>query len=69
MTNPAELRKYVEWDVRNWAIAFDFWLTNSAKRLSECTVLEIGTNYGGLSLWLASRGAKVVRSHGSPRAS
>jgi SAM-dependent methyltransferase len=62
MTNPAELRKYVEWDVRNWAIALDFWLATSAKRLSECTVLEIGTNYGGLSLWLASRGAKVVCS-------
>jgi len=62
MTNPAELRKYVEWDVRNWAIALDFWLANSAKQLSECSVLEIGTNYGGLSLWLASRGAKVVCS-------
>jgi SAM-dependent methyltransferase len=62
MTNTAELRKYVEWDVRNWAIALDFWLANSAKRLPECKVLEIGTNYGGLSLWLASRGAKVVSS-------
>lgn len=62
MTNPDELRKYVEWDARNWAIALDFWLANSSKRLSECTVLEIGTNYGGLSLWLASRGAKVVSS-------
>jgi SAM-dependent methyltransferase len=62
MINPDELRKYVEWDVRNWAIALDFWMANSAKRLSECKVLEIGTNYGGLSLWLASRGAKVVSS-------
>jgi 2-polyprenyl-3-methyl-5-hydroxy-6-metoxy-1,4-benzoquinol methylase len=62
MNNRDELLKYVEWDVRNWAVALDFWLSHTTKRLSECRVLEIGADYGGLSLWLASRGAKVVCS-------
>lgn len=62
MNNQDELLKYVEWDVRNWGIALDFWLAHSTKRLSECKVLEIGTNTGRLSLWLASKGAKVVCS-------
>ncbi len=57
-----ELSKYVEWDVRNWSVALRFWLANSKKRLAECRVLEIGTDYGGLTLWLASNGAQVVCS-------
>jgi 2-polyprenyl-3-methyl-5-hydroxy-6-metoxy-1,4-benzoquinol methylase len=62
MNNTNELLKYVEWDVRNWALALDFWLAHSTKKLSGCKVLEIGTNTGRLSLWLASQGAKVVCS-------
>lgn len=62
MKNREERLKYVEWDARNWSIALDFWLANSTKKLSECKVLEIGANFGGLSLWLASKGAKVVSS-------
>jgi SAM-dependent methyltransferase len=62
MNNHNEHLKYVEWDVRNWGIALDFWLAHSTKRLSECKVLEIGTNTGRLSLWLASQGAKVICS-------
>src|SRR5215203_4523618 len=58
----SELLKYVEWDARNWAAALDFWLAHSTKKLSECRVLEIGADYGGLSLWLAEQGAKVVCS-------
>jgi 2-polyprenyl-3-methyl-5-hydroxy-6-metoxy-1,4-benzoquinol methylase len=62
MKNRDELLKYVEWDVRNWAVALDFWLAHSTKRLADCRVLEIGTDYGGLTLWLAEKGAKVVCS-------
>lgn len=62
MDNADNLSKYVEWDVRNWSIALDFWLANSTKKLSECRVLEIGANFGGLSLWFASKGARVVSS-------
>lgn len=57
-----EFIKYVEWDVRNWSVALDFWLKNSAKRFSGARVLEIGGGYGGLSLWLAKQGATVVCS-------
>lgn len=60
--NYDELLKYVEWDVRNWALALDFWLAQTTKKLSESRVLEIGTNTGRLSLWFASQGAKVVCS-------
>ena len=56
------LSDFVEWDVRNWSAALDFWRANSGKRLAECRVLEIGADYGGLSLWLASQGARVVSS-------
>jgi SAM-dependent methyltransferase len=62
MNTSRELAKYVEWDVRSWAAALDFWLARSHKRLSECRVLEIGTNFGGLTLWLAGQGASVVSS-------
>jgi len=62
MNNPDDLLNYLEWDVRNWSVALDFWLAKSTKRLSDCRVLEIGSNRGGLSLWLASQGAQVVHS-------
>jgi SAM-dependent methyltransferase len=62
MINRDKFLEYVEWDVRNWSVALDFWLAHSTKSLAECRVLEIGADYGGLSLWLASRGAKVVCS-------
>jgi SAM-dependent methyltransferase len=62
MVNPDKLLNFVEWDVRNWSVALDFWLANSTQNLKECKALEIGTNFGGLSLWLASKGARVVCS-------
>ncbi len=60
MNDTDELLKYVEWDVRNWAVALDFWQAQTKKNLADCKVLEIGTNFGGLSLWFATKGAKVV---------
>lgn len=62
MKNSDELSKYVEWDARNWAVALRFWLAHTKQNLARCRVLEIGTDYGGLSLWLASKGARVVSS-------
>jgi SAM-dependent methyltransferase len=63
-------RDFVEWDTRNWSVALDFWLENSRQRLSGCTALEIGSRHGGLSLWLALQGARVVCSdvHGPSKA-
>lgn len=54
-----ELKRYVEWDVRNWSAALDFWLAHSRQNLADCKVLEVGTNFGGLTLWFASKGAEV----------
>ena len=49
------------WDVYNWSAALRFWetLLESKKNL---VCLELGSNKGGLSLWLASKGHKVVCS-------
>lgn len=63
MKKPDELLNYLEWDVRNWSVALDFWLANTAKRLSGCKVLEIGSNLGGLSYWFATQGAQIVHSN------
>jgi 2-polyprenyl-3-methyl-5-hydroxy-6-metoxy-1,4-benzoquinol methylase len=62
MNKSEALSKYVEWDVRNWALALDFWRAHSRKNLAACRVLEIGTDYGGLTLWFAEQGARVVCS-------
>lgn len=62
MNDSENLLNFVEWDARNWSGALDFWLANSKQNLQDCKVLEIGANFGGLSLWLASNGAKVVCS-------
>jgi SAM-dependent methyltransferase len=53
---------FLEWDVRNWSVALDFWATHSQLDLTACEALEIGSRHGGLSLWLASRGARVLCS-------
>ncbi len=55
------LRDIFEWDTENWSKALPFWESipalNTSARL-EC--LELGSNRGGLSLWLASKGHKVL---------
>jgi len=62
MNNPASPSDFVEWDVRNWSVALDFWLAHSKQCLSGCTALEVGSRNGGLSLWLALQGARVICS-------
>ncbi|MCU0240103.1 MAG: class I SAM-dependent methyltransferase [Pyrinomonadaceae bacterium] len=60
MNYTKEFLKYVEWDVRNWSVALEFWQMHTKKKIAESKVLEIGANFGGLSLWFASKGASVV---------
>jgi SAM-dependent methyltransferase len=60
-TSPS-ISDFLEWDVRNWAAALDFWLGHTRQTLRGASVLEIGSRNGGLSLWLALQGAKVCCS-------
>jgi SAM-dependent methyltransferase len=55
----AALRDFLEWDVRNWAVALEFWTRHTRLDLAGCSALEVGSRHGGLSLWLATLGASV----------
>lgn len=56
------LSDFVEWDLANWSPALDFWLQSTSLDLSSTLALELGAGLGGLSLWLALHGARVVCS-------
>jgi SAM-dependent methyltransferase len=62
MSKIAAAADFIEWDVRNWSAALDFWLAHTRQKLSQCSALELGSRNGGLSLWLALAGAKVICS-------
>jgi SAM-dependent methyltransferase len=51
----------IEWDVANWSPSLSFWesYVRGADRL-DC--LELGARRGGLSLWMAARGHRVICS-------
>ncbi len=53
MDNISKLIEILGWDVVNWSVAFKYWEQNITLDLSECFGLEIGSNHGGLSTWLA----------------
>jgi len=52
----------MEWDVRNWSLAGNFWMSNKALDVSRSKVLDIGARNGGLSLFLLLNGAEVTCS-------
>lgn len=55
------MRSYVQWDVRNWSRAIDFWVTTCGSGAFQgAEVLEVGSRDGGLSLWFAEQGASRV---------
>lgn len=58
----AQFTPFVEWDVRNWSAAPQFWMANTELDLRGTKALEIGSRHGGLSLWLAQQGAEVTCS-------
>ena len=56
------LRKdIIEWDVRNWGTVIDFIKENHMDFKGK-RVLELGARNGGLGLYYALKGAKVVCS-------
>lgn len=52
----------IDWDVKNWSRVLDFWHNHTALQIENCRSLEVGANKGGLSLYLAQKGATVVCS-------
>lgn len=60
MTVNSSMSTGVEWDVRNWSKAVDFWLQHLDRPIEGARVLEVGGRDGALSVWFASQGAASV---------
>jgi len=55
------IKEIIQWDIKSWSKSLDFW----EKNIDWTTVengLELGAGKGGLALWLALKGKKVVCS-------
>lgn len=52
----------IEWDVKNWGSSLDFWNQKTSLNLENGYALELGSRNGGISLWLATKGCRVVCS-------
>lgn len=53
----------VGWDVVNWSRALDYWESTLDLKLADCRALELGCGEnGGVSLWLATKGCRVLCS-------
>ncbi|KPU45632.1 glycine/sarcosine/dimethylglycine N-methyltransferase [Oxobacter pfennigii] len=57
-----EIADIIEWDIKSWSPSLDFWTKESSRDFSCANALEIGSRNGGLSLWLAKQGCRVVCS-------
>lgn len=58
--SPSQLLAIIEWDVATWAQAFPVWEAHLLDDLAGIKALEIGGRTGGLSLYLAGKGAQVI---------
>jgi SAM-dependent methyltransferase len=54
------LEDVFEWDVVNWSVALPYWRSHTSLRSMDVDALEVGSRHGGLSLWLAHEGARVM---------
>jgi len=55
--------RIIEWDVHNWSQALPFWEEVLKQFIpSETKILALGERSGGLSIWLAQKGYKVICS-------
>ena len=52
----------IEWDVKNWSRSLRFWANFIELKDGGKNCLELGGRRGGLSLWLAINGHKVICS-------
>ena len=60
-----ELSTIIQWDVKNWSKALDFW-EKHADIKPDMKVLALGEREGGLSLYFAKKGCEVVCSDYNP---
>lgn len=56
------LADILSWDIHNWAVALPFWDSAIAHLQPGASALEIGSREGGLSLYLALKGFRVICS-------
>ena len=61
MTSTINVQDFVEWDIVNWGKAIQFW-EKELEFTNEYKCLELGSNRGGLSLWLGLKGMEVICS-------
>jgi hypothetical protein len=55
------LRDVLAWDIATWSPLLSFWRQHATVDFATCQALEVGAGEsGGLSLWLALRGATVT---------
>jgi len=57
-----QIKDIIGWDVKNWSRILDYWAKHIPLNQKEYECLELGSNKGGLSLWLAMNGNNVVCS-------
>lgn len=54
-----EIKDFIQWDVRTWNKALQFWEENvDWSKVGKA--MELGGREGGLSLWLAQKGIQVL---------
>lgn len=56
------LHEFIDWDIVNWSKAIPFWEKHASLNQKQLKCLELGSNLGGLSLWLAQKGHQVICS-------
>lgn len=54
------LRDIVAWDIVNWSKAIKHWQNTAPVLNKDYECLELGSSKGGMSLWLALNGNKVL---------
>jgi hypothetical protein len=47
----APLEDIIGWDIPNWSVALDYWRSHTKLDLPSSRALEIGSRFGGISLW------------------
>lgn len=58
-----KIKDILGWDIINWGRVLSFLENNLPKQKHDLTALELGSGFnGGLSLWLALKGIKVICS-------